>query len=60
MTQKEEMVNPAIIELIEMGNGFTGYKVSGKNREETKQNFRNHLKAAKERMKMNAHKGWKI
>lgn len=56
MTENEEIVNPAIIELIEMGNGCPTHVLTGKTREETLQNFRNHLKAAKERMKIHAHK----
>lgn len=56
MTAKEQVLNPAIIELIEMGNGFPTYKLTGKTREETRQNFRNYLKDAKERMFNNTHK----
>lgn len=56
MTQKEEIVNPAIIELIEMGNGFAGHTMTGKTAEETRQNIRNHFQAAKERMDKTTHK----
>lgn len=56
MTDKEETLNPAIIELIEIGNSFPSHILTGKTLEETRQNFRNYLKGAKERMLNNTHK----
>lgn len=56
MKDKEQVLNPAVVELIEMGNSFPSHILSGKTREETKQNFRNYLKVAKERMLNNTHK----
>ncbi|BBT51022.1 TPA: hypothetical protein U9I93_003313 [Acinetobacter baumannii] len=47
-------VNPAIVELVQMGNGFGGTKITGNSPEETKRNLRRAFEAAKERMKRDA------
>lgn len=54
---RNEQLNPAIVELVQMGNGIGGHRLSGSTREETRTNFRNALsamKAAKERMNQDA------
>ena len=54
---KDNQLNPAIVELVQMGNGIGGTRLSGSSREETKRNFRSALsamKAAKERMNQDA------
>ncbi|EHU3266647.1 hypothetical protein ACT4VJ_18800 (plasmid) [Acinetobacter baumannii] len=47
-------VNPAIVELVQMGNSFGGTKITGNSPEETKRNLRRAFEAAKERMKRDA------
>lgn len=56
MKDNKQVVNPVIVELIEMGDSFPSHILSGKTREETRQNFRNYIKGAKERMLNNTHK----
>ncbi len=46
--------NPAIVELVQMGNGFGGTKITGNSPEETRNNLRRAFKAAKERTKRDA------
>lgn len=48
---ESELLNPAIIELVEIGNGLGGSIVSGKNPDETRRNLRNAYSQAKERMR---------
>ena len=47
-------VNPAIVELVQMGNSFGGTKITGNSSEETRRNLRKAFEAAKERMKRDA------
>ncbi|MDC5154564.1 hypothetical protein OHW42_11350 [Acinetobacter baumannii] len=47
-------VNPAIVELVQMGNSFGGTKITGNSPEETKRNLRRAFEAARERMKRDA------
>ncbi|EXB51360.1 TPA: hypothetical protein ACXAXM_001750 [Acinetobacter baumannii] len=47
-------VNPAIVELVQMGNSFGGTKITGNSSEETRRNLRRAFEAAKERMKRDA------
>jgi len=42
-------VNPAIVELVRMGEGFGGTKITGSTPEETRRNLRRAFQAAKER-----------
>ena len=50
----DQQVNPAIHELIRMGNGIGGTRVSGKTREEIEKSFDQAMSAAKERFKLDA------
>lgn len=47
-------VNPAIVELVRMGEGFGGTKITGSTPEETRRNLRRAFQAAKERTKRDA------
>lgn len=47
-------VNPAIVELVQMGNSFGGTKITDNSSEETRRNLRRAFEAAKERMKRDA------
>ncbi|WP_151765745.1 hypothetical protein [Acinetobacter colistiniresistens] len=49
-----QSVNPAIVELVKMGEGFGSTRLSGKTHEETKKNFRRAMSAAKERLNFDA------
>lgn len=49
-----QQINPAIVELVKMGDGIGGTRLSGNSREETKQNLRSAMNAAKERFKLDA------
>lgn len=52
--KNELHINPAIVELVKIGEGMGGTRLSGNSRGETKQNFRNAMSAAKERLKLDA------
>lgn len=45
----EETVNPAVLELIELGNGFGGIRIDGKTREETRANLLAALERSRKR-----------
>lgn len=47
----EQSVNPAIVELVQMGDGLGSYRLSASTREETKANFRSALNAMQEKWK---------
>lgn len=47
----EDQLNPAIVELVRMGEGLGSTIISGKTPEETKSNLRKAFQAAKERMR---------
>ena len=47
-------VNPAIVELVRMGEGFGGTKITGSTPEETRRNLRRAFQAAKERTERDA------
>ncbi|CAL1777812.1 hypothetical protein BRC2024_PQPTKSFJ_CDS_0150 [Tegunavirus sp. BRC001] len=44
-------VNPAIVELVQMGNGISAARITGNSREETKHNLRRAFETSKGRMK---------
>ncbi|CAL1778042.1 hypothetical protein BRC2024_QFGIOCBO_CDS_0236 [Acinetobacter phage vB_AbaM_PhT2-v2] len=44
-------VNPAFVELVQIGNGISGTKITGNSPEETKHILRRAFEASKERMK---------
>lgn len=46
--KKQEQINPAIHELVQMGNGIGGTRLSGKTREETEEIFKQVMNKAKE------------
>lgn len=54
VSKEIQSVNPAIVELVKMGEGFGVTRLSGKTREETKRNFRKSMSAAKERLNLDA------
>ncbi len=54
MKIKQQRINSAIVELVQMGEGFSGTKLFGLSREETKENLRKAMKAAKEFAKQDA------
>ncbi|WP_167561097.1 cob(I)yrinic acid a,c-diamide adenosyltransferase [Acinetobacter soli] len=54
MKINDQKVNPAIVEFVQMGEGFSGTKLFGSSREETKKNLRKAMKAAKEFAKQDA------
>ncbi|MDQ1207181.1 hypothetical protein QE380_000104 [Acinetobacter baylyi] len=54
MKINQQRINPAIVELIQIGEGFSGTKLFGLSREETKENLRKAMKAAKEFAKQDA------
>lgn len=47
----EQSVNPAIVDLVQMGDGLGGYRLSASTREETKANFRSAIKDMQEKWK---------
>lgn len=54
MINDTQILNPAIVELVRLGDGMRNLRLSGNSYEETKQNFRSALNAAKERLKQDA------
>lgn len=53
MLNTNEKVNPAVLALVEIGNGIGGTKVSGSTREEIGKNLRKAFLMSKERSKKN-------
>ena len=53
MLNTNEKVNPAVLALVELGNGIGGTKVSGSTREEIVKNLRKAFLMCKERSKKN-------
>ena len=53
MLNTNEKVNPAVLALVELGNGIGGTKVSGSTREEIGKNLRKAFLMSKERSKKN-------
>ena len=53
MLNTNEKVNPAIIALVELGNGVGGTKISASTREEIGKNLRKAFLKSKERSKKN-------
>ena len=53
MLNTNEKVNPAVLALVELGNGIGGTKVSGSTREEIGKNLRKAFLMPKERSKKN-------
>ena len=53
MLNTNEKVNPAVLALVELGNGIGGTKVSGSTREEIGKNLRKVFLMSKERSKKN-------
>lgn len=53
MLNTNEKVNPAVLALVELGNGVGGTKVSGSTREEIGKNLRKAFLMSKERSKKN-------
>lgn len=47
----EQSVNPAIVGLVQMGDGLGSYRLSASTREETKANFRSAIKDMQEKWK---------
>jgi len=53
MLKTNEKVNPAVLALVELGNGIGGTKVSAPTREEIGKNLRKAFLMSKERSKKN-------
>ncbi len=53
MLKTNEKVNPAVLALVELGNGIGGTKVSASTREEIGKNLRKAFLMSKERSKKN-------
>ncbi|MDC4579626.1 MULTISPECIES: hypothetical protein [Acinetobacter calcoaceticus/baumannii complex] len=53
-SKDQQQLNPAIVELVQMGNGLGGTRLGASTREGIRQNFRKAMNAAKERFDLDA------